>query len=123
MTTNSCAAHAVYRESQTPHEDIRAARWLPSPNSCAVCGLGSLSRGQPEGSDRRFAQSSRQRSGLHLHRVWSWLPVHGLRARRRLEYLSMANIRRQSAKSEVACPMDFATTARSACLEVASCTH
>ena len=26
MTTNSCAAHAVYRESQTPHEDIRPSR-------------------------------------------------------------------------------------------------
>ena len=26
MTTNSCAAHAVYRESQTPYEDIHPSR-------------------------------------------------------------------------------------------------
>ena len=26
MTTNSCAAHAMHRESQMPHEDIRPSR-------------------------------------------------------------------------------------------------
>jgi len=26
MTTNSCPAHAVYRESQTPHEDVHPSR-------------------------------------------------------------------------------------------------
>ena len=78
MTTNSCAAHTVYRESRTRHEDIRSSRAAGD----AVLEFGGFR----------------------------------LLLRRRQLIAEVVPI-------EVACPMDFATTARSACLEVAPCTH